>query len=121
VRAYEPLVELNGFLEEDDARVEALALEADRAEHGIGGRLCGWIAERPLRLCLRLVQPSLLHEMRRVLKGLGTVSASWRALAARGRGGLRCCHEQCAQDQRNGGRGSAPPHADTRRSQNPPA
>ena len=33
VRAYEPFVELNGFLEEDDAVVEALALEADRAEH----------------------------------------------------------------------------------------
>ena len=93
MRAYEPYVELNGFLEEDDALVEALALEADRAEHGIGGGLCGWIAERLPRLGLRLVQPSLLDEMRRTLKGLGTISAGWPALAARGRGCLRCCNE----------------------------
>ena len=96
-----------------------LLLEANRAEHRIGGGPCRWIAERRPRLGLRLVQPSLLDEMRRTLKGLGTVSARWPALAARGRSGLGCCNEQCAQDQRNGSRGSAPPHAGRRRSQNP--
>ena len=115
----EAIVELNRFLERYDAVVEALALEADRAEHRIGGGPCSWIAERPPRLGLRLVQPSLLDEMRRTLKGLGTVRPRWRALAGGGRNGLWRCNEQCAQDQRNGSRGSAPPHAWRRRSQNP--
>jgi len=119
VRAYEPFVELNGFPEEDDALVEALALEADRAQHGIGGGLCRWIAKRPPRLSLRLVQPSLLDEMCSTLKGFGTVSAREPALAARGRGGPGCCHEDCAQDQRNRSRRPAPPAAGRRRSHNP--
>ena len=71
--ADQAVVELNRLLQKDDAVVDASLLKADGAEHRICGGLRGGIGERPPRLPLRFIQPSLPDEVRGILQRLATV------------------------------------------------